>query len=236
MQLFGRRAQRQREVEAPVVGLDAEAGDVARRGGQRAVEVAREVAQRVELAVEARACVEQRDLVVEPLLGVAGPDLFGEDLRADDRQVGGDDRPHALLEGRGRLAGQRVDALDLAVEAALPHRVADVERLSGVEVADGLLEDEPRRALVDADTRKGGDVDEADRDRGVYLVVELLDAVVDECREEGVRPAREPSGNLQQRGAHRDVQLVAEVFADDFDRVGHRGFLYGSVGKGKNYL
>ena len=61
----GRRAQRKGQVEAVVVGFDVEQRDIARRGGQRAVEVTRRVVERVELAVKPRTGVQKRDLVRE---------------------------------------------------------------------------------------------------------------------------------------------------------------------------
>ena len=99
--------------------------------------------------------------------------------------------------------------------------MADVERLPRVEVLDGLLQQEPRGALVDADAGEGGDVDETDRHRGIYFVTQLLDAVVDEGCEEGVKAGREAFGDLQQWGSHRDLQFAEAVFADDFDRIVH---------------
>ena len=217
----GRRAQRKGEVEAVVVGFDVEQRDIARRGGQRAVEVTRRVVERVELAVKPRTGVQKRDLVRETLLGVAGADLGGEHALARDGQVAHGEFPHAVAELRRLVGGELVDAVDLAVEPALAHRVADVERLPRVEVLDGLLQQEPRGALVDADAGEGGDVDETDRHRGIYFVTQLLDAVVDEGCEEGVKAGREAFGDLQQWGSHRDLQFAEAVFADDFDRIVH---------------
>ena len=62
---------------------------------------------------------------------------------------------------------------------------------------------------------------ETDRHRGIYFVTQLLDAVVDEGCEEGVKAGREAFGDLQQRGSHRDLQFAEAVFADDFDRIVH---------------
>ncbi len=175
----------------------------------------------VELAVKPRTGVQKRDLVRETLLGVAGADLGGEHALARDGQVAHGEFPHAVAELRRLVGGELVDAVDLAVEPALAHRVADVERLPRVEVLDGLLQQEPRGALVDADAGEGGDVDETDRHRGIYFVTQLLDAVVDEGCEEGVKAGREAFGDLQQRGSHRDLQFAEAVFADDFDRIVH---------------
>ena len=214
-------AQRQGEVEAVVVGFDVEVADVSRRGGQRAVEIAGRVVERVEVAVKPGPRVEQGDLVGETLLGVAGAHLAGEGLRAADRQVALHQLPDAGLQRPGLAVGEGVDAVDLAVEAVLAHRMADVQRPPGVEVAHGLLQQEPRRALIDADALERGDVHEADRDGGVYAVTELFDAVVHERGQEGARPGSQAFRDLEQRGSHRDLQLAAEVFADDFDRIGH---------------
>ena len=104
----------------------------------------------------------------------------------------------------------------------MSQRVPDVERLPGVEVPDRLLQQEPRRALVDPDAGERGDIDETDRDGGIYLVAEFFEAVVDEGREERIASGRQAFGYLRERGAHRYVNLGAEVFADDFDDVGHR--------------
>ena len=140
---------------------------------------------------------------------------------AGDGQVAYGEFPHAAAEPRSVVGGEFVDAVDLAVEPALAHRVADVERLPRVEVLDGLLKQEPGGALVDADAGEGGDVDETDRHRGIYFVTQLLDAVVDEGCQEGVKAGREAFGDLFQRGSHRDFQLAAAVFADDSDRIVH---------------
>ena len=215
-------AQGQGQVEAVVVGLDVEQRDVARRGGQRAVEITHRVVERIELAVKPRAGVQQGDFVGEALLGVAGADLGGEHARPRDGQVAYGEFPHAAVEFRGVVGGEFVDAVDLAVEAALAHRMADVERLPGVEVLDGLLQQEPCGALVDADAGERGDVDEPDRHGGIYFVTQLFDAVVDEGREERMQAGRQAFGNLQQRGSHRDFELSAEVLADDFYQIVHR--------------
>ena len=217
----GRRAQRQREVEAVVVGSDVEEGDVAGRGGQRAVEVAGRVAQRIEVAVEARTRIQQRHLVVEAQLGVAGAHLVGGQLLAPNRHVGRCQLPHALLEPCGGVRGEALDALNLAVEAALPHRVADVEPLAGKELARGQLQQEPRGALVDAQPRKRGDVDEAQRYGGEDAVVEFADAVVDVGGEEGVVARGHLAREFEQRGAHRNPDSLAGCFVDDLNGVGH---------------
>ena len=221
---FGCRAQGQGDVEAVVVGLDGEQPGEARRGGQGAVEVALGVAERVEVAVKARTGVEQGDFVVEALLGIAGADFAGEHLRAAYRQILRHQFAHAPRERGGLFGGEFVDALDLAVESVLAHRVADVERLPREKVADGFLEDEPRRPLVDADAREGGDVHEADGHRGIYFVVELLDAVVDVGRQERIPARRQFRGHLGQRRAHRHLERGAEIFADDGYGVCH-GFM-----------
>ena len=114
--------------------------------------------------------------------------------------------------------------------------ISDVERLPGVEVPDRFLQQEPCGALVDADAGERGDVDETDRNGGVYLVVELLEAVVDERGEERVASGRQAFGDLRQRSSHRDVDLGAEVFTDDFDDVWHNGFSRIMVGKDRNNL
>ncbi len=185
--------------------------DVARRGGQRSVEVTRRVVQRVEVAVEPRTGVEQLDLVREALRGVAGADLARKGFRAADREVFVDQLPHVPLQGPGLLLREGLDAVDLAVEPALAHRVADMERAPRIEVAHGLLQQKPGGALVDADAGEGGDVHEADRHRGIYFVVELLDAVVHQGGQERPGPRGDLPGDLEQGGAHRDLQLAAEV-------------------------
>ena len=233
---IGSRAQRQGEVEAVVVGLDVEERDVARRGGQRTVEVTHRVVERVELAVKPRPGVQQRQLVGETLLGIAGAHLAREHPLAGDGQVAHGQFAHASLQPRGIVGGEFVDALDLAVEAAVPQRVADVERLPGVEVPDRFLQQEPRGALVDPDAGERGDVDETDRDGGVYLVAELFETVVDERGEERIASGRQAFGDLRQRGSHRDVDLGAEVFTDDFDDVWHNGFSQIMVGKDRKNL
>ena len=111
-----------------------------------------------------------------------------------------------------------------------------MERLPGIEVPDGFLQQEPCGALVDPDAGERGDVDETDRDGGIYLVVELLEAVVDEGREERVASGSQALRDLEQRGAHRHVDLDAEVFTDDFDDVCHSWFLQNRVRKDRNYL
>lgn len=100
--------------------------------------------------------------------------------------------------------------------------MADVERLARKEVAYGLLQDEPRRPLVDADAGEGGDVHEADAHRGIYFVIQLLDAVVDQGGQERVGARCDPLCDLGKRGAHRHLDLAAEVFAYDFDDIRHR--------------
>ena len=221
VQPVGVRSLGQGEVESVVVGLDAEQTDIARRGGQRTVEVAGQPVEGVELAVQARTGVDERHLVVEALRLVDGAHLRGERLRAFNGQVAFDDPLHALPERVGVGAREFVDPLQFAVETARTHRVPDVERMPGKELARRLLEDEPRRALIDADALERGDVHEADRDGGVYAVTELFDAVVHERGQEGARPGSQAFRDLEQRGSHRDLQLAAEVFADDFDRIGH---------------
>ena len=128
------------------------------------------------------------------------------------------------FERCGLFVGELVEPFELAVEAALAHRVADMERMSRKERACGLLEDEPRGALVDADAREVGDVHEADRHRGIYFVVELLDAVVHERREERVASRRQLCGHVGERGAHRHPDRTSEVVAYDFDAVCHKFF------------
>ena len=236
VQSVGRGARREHQIEAVVVGLDVEQPDVTRRGGQRTVEVAGRVGQRVEVAVESRARVEQGDLVGEAFGSVAGAHLAGQGLAPFDGQVAGHDLPHACLQGVGLFAGEFVDAFDLAVDAALSQRVADVERPVGIEVPDGLLENEPGRALVDADAFERGDVHEADRHRGVYPVVQFFDAVIHESGQERVFARGEPLRDLLQRRSHRHFQLAAEVVADDFDRIAHGSRFCFMLCKGRNYL
>ena len=236
VEAVGCRARRQHEVETLVAGFDVEQVDVSRRGGQRSVEVSGRVAQRVEVAVKPRPGVEQFDLVGEPLLGIAFADLGGGHPLPGDRQVQGDEFADPVADPLRPGPGEFGDALDLAVEAALTQRVADVERLARIEVLDGLLQQEPHRALVDADAGERRDVDEMHRGRGVYLVVQLLDAVVDEGRQKRMLPGGELSGDLRQRGAHRNVERFAEVFTNDWNGVVHRNFLHVLDSKDRNNL
>ena len=220
----GRRAQRQGEVEPVVVGFDAEQVDEPCRGRQRAVEITVGVAERIEVAVKPRAGVQQGDLVGEALGRIAGADFAREDLHAADRQVLRHQVAHAPFECLGQPGREFVDALDLAVKAVLPHRMADMERLARKEIAGGFLQDEPRRALVDADAGEGGDVHETDGHRGIYFVIQFLDAVVDQGGKERVGPRRDPLCDLGKRGAHRHLDRAAEVFAYDFDDICHKIF------------
>ncbi len=218
----GRRAQRQRQAEAVVAGFDVEEGDVARGGCERTVEVARQPVESVEVAVQPWPRIQEGHLVVEALAAVDLAHLAGEGLPAADGQVGVGEAAHAVAQGRGLLAREFVDALDLAVEAAAAHRVADVELAPGVALGRGLLEQKPAGALVDADAFERGDVDEADGDRGIYFVSELLDAVVHVGREERTGGCDvQFAGDVAERGAHRRVDRGADVFACDLYGVRH---------------
>ena len=179
--------------------------DIARRGGQRSVEVTRRVAQRVEVAVKPRAGVEQFDLVREALLGVAGADLGGEHPLARDRQVRtAISSAHAVAGCAASVGVNSSIPSILAVEPALAHRVADMERLPRVEVLHGLLQQEPRGALVDPDSGKGGDVDETDRRRGIYFVSSTPGCGCSRRLPGRDGAGRQAFGDLLQRGSHRD--------------------------------
>ena len=217
----GVAASGQYDVETVVVGADVEQADVVGRRGERAVEVALHVAQRVERAVKARSGVEQLGLVVE-----SQPREFhcGVDrpyAAADDRNRRVDQLLHAGADGFGLPGGDAVAPLDFAVEAA-QHRVADVELVFGIELADGPLEDERRRAFVDTDAFEVCGVDITHRDRGVYLVVQFLDAVVDVGRQVGVRSLGQVLPlDVEQRRSHFDLDRAVEVLADDLDKISH---------------
>ena len=112
---------------------------------------------------------------------------------------------------------------------------AKIQRFPQLAAAVGACRDTAQLVVL-VDAGEGGDVDETDRHRGIYFVTQLLDAVVDEGCEEGVKAGREAFGDLQQWGSHRDVDLGAEVFTDDFDDVWHNGFSQIMVGKDRKNL
>jgi len=128
---------------------------------------------------------------------------------------------HPAAQCFGFFRPDFVRAFDFAVESAAAQRVADVERPARVEVAYGFLQDEPRRALVDPYARERRDVYEPHRHRGVYPVVEFLDAVVHFGRQKRVAARGEACGQFRERGARRDFGFAAEVVADYADGVGH---------------
>ena len=70
--------------------------------------------------------------------------------------------------------------------------------------------------LIYPDSFEGGDVDEPDRYRFVYSVVEFLDAVIDIGGQERMRPVEpELPFDFEQGRAHRDLDRPSCVFADD---------------------
>ena len=114
------------------------------------------------------------------------------------------------------FGGNRSEARYFAVETACPQRVPDVERAVGEQLPDRLLQDERDRALIYPDSFEGGDVDEPDRYRFVYSVVEFLDAVIDIGGQERMRPVEpELPFDFEQGRAHRDLDRPSCVFADD---------------------
>ena len=78
--------------------------------------------------------------------------------------------------------------------------------------------------VVLVDAGEGGDVHETDGHRGIYFVIQFLDAVVDQGGKERVGPRRDPLCDLGKRGAHRHLDRAAEVFAYDFDDICHKIF------------
>ncbi len=71
-------------------------------------------------------------------------------------------------------------------------------------------------ALIYPDSFEGGDVDEPDRYRLVYSVVEFLDAVIDIGGQERMRPVEpELPFDFEQGRSHRDLDRPSCVFADD---------------------
>ena len=222
MDAVGRRAQRQGQVEAVVVGFDAEKADIARRRGQCAVEIAHRVVERVVFAVEPRPRVQQGDLVVVALGGVAGAHLRSEGPHAADREVGADDLLHAFAQCVGLGGREFVDSLDLAVEAAAAQRMPDVEFLRRVEVLHRFLQDEPGGALVDADAGERREIDEAHRGGRVEPVAQFFDPVVHFGRQEGEGARSDACRKLRKRGARSRLDAAAEVVADDLDGIGHR--------------
>ena len=101
--------------------------------------------------------------------------------------------------------------------------MADVEFPLRIEIPNRVLENERGRAFIDPHAFEIGDVDVAYGNRGIDLVVQLLDPVVDVGRQIGVRPARKILAfDFEQRCAHLDLDGAAEVLADDLDRIFHR--------------
>ena len=217
----GMAAAGQHDVKAVVVGADVEQVDVGCRRGERTVEIALHVAHRVETAVKARTGVQQLGLVVESQPRVLHRRVDRPYAAAGDRNRFVDEFLHAVADRFGLLRRDAVAPFDLAVEAA-QHRVADVELALGVEFVDGSLENERGRAFIDADAFEMGGVDVTYGDRGVYLVVQFLDSVVDIGRQIGVRSfGKVLPLDFEQRRSHFDLDRSVEVVADDLDEIFH---------------
>ncbi len=174
-------------------------------------------------AVQPRTRVEQRYAVVEAEVLVLLPQLRGKAARADDRYILLHDAAHAPLDALQLGLRQLVAVVELAVEAAA-ERMSYMEFASLVpDVAHGLLQDERYGALVDAVALEVGDVDELDRDGRIYLVVKLLEAVVDICRQIGTGGlSAERERYLGERRTHCDLLYGGVVDTDDLDFVSHK--------------